>query len=111
VRGDGGLGTSVALGDLTGDGVADLLSGAPSAASTKGVVYLFAGGSTAGTYTLPASQYASWTGAASADALGTSVGGFQDLDADGLADFVAGAPQNDNGATSNTGRAYVLRGY
>ena len=110
VLGDGALGTAVALpGDVDGDGVGDLLGGAPSAAGA-GRVYLLSGGAAAGSWSLPGSQDASWQGAASGDLLGSSISNLSDADGDGRADFVVGAPGSDTSA-SNAGKAYVLPAY
>lgn len=111
LTGDGALGTSLALADVTGDGVADLIAGAPAAGPAgEGVVYLFAGGRPPGAYTLPADQDASFTGEATLDAFGTAVTGGQDLDGDGKLDLAVSAPGNDEGG-ANTGKVYVLGGY
>jgi hypothetical protein len=111
IEGDGALGTAVDLsGDLSGDGVTDLLAGATTAGANFGVVYLFEGGLAAGTYTLPDDQYASWTGKAAGDLFGSAVGGLQDLDGDGTLDFAVSAPGNDDGA-SGAGKVYVLPTY
>jgi hypothetical protein len=111
IRGDGALGTGLEMtGDVTGDGVVDLLAGATTAGGNDGVVYLFEGGLATGTYTLPTDQYASWSGKASGDAFGTTVSGLQDLDADGVLDFAVSATGNDDGATG-AGKIYVLPAY
>ncbi len=111
IRGDGSLGTGVNMtGDVTGDGVADLLGGATTAGSSKGVVYLFEGGRSTGTYTLPTDQSASWTGKTSGDAFGAAISGLQDLDNDGRNDFAVAATGNDDGAT-NAGKVYVVPAY
>ena len=111
VNGDGALGASVSLGDVADSAAADLLAGATSAGSNKGVVYLLEGGIAAGTYTLPTQQYASWTGATSGDAFGTSLGGYADIDEDGRPDIVAGARGVEFGSVTDAGRIYVLPGY
>ena len=110
VNGDGALGTSVRLADVTGDGTDDLIAGATTAGSSRGVVYLFEGGLSTGTYTLPADQYASWTGATSGDLFGAAISGIWDLDGDGRNDFAVSATGNDDGA-SGAGKVYVLPAY
>ncbi len=112
VRGDGALGTAVNMtGDVTGDGVVDLLGGATTAgAADQGVVYLLEGGITSGTWTLPTDQLASWTGAANGDLFGTAISTPRDLDGDGVLDFAVAATYNDDGAT-DAGKVYVLSAY
>ncbi|MFN7147262.1 MAG: FG-GAP repeat protein, partial [Myxococcota bacterium] len=87
LTGDGELGTALALVDVTGDRLADLVAGAPEAGpADEGVVYLFAGGAAPGAYALPADQHASFTGEATLDAFGVAVTGGHDLDGDGRLD-------------------------
>jgi hypothetical protein len=111
VTGDGALGTAVSLpGDVDGDGVGDLLAGAPSAASA-GRVYLLAGGAAAGTWSLPSDQGASWVGNAASDNFGASISQTRDLTGDGRDEFAVGAPGADPSGTSNAGKVYVLPVY
>ncbi len=111
VTGDGALGTAVNMtGDVTGDGEVDLLAGATTAGGTFGRVYLFEGGRSAGTYTLPDDQYASWIGEAAGDGFGTAISGLQDLDGDGRLDFGVSASGNDD-AASGAGKVYVIPAY
>jgi hypothetical protein len=110
VTGDGALGTSVNVaGDVTGDGVSDLLAGATTAGSGAGTVYLFAGGLSPGSYTLPDDQSASWAGEATGDTFGTAISALRDLDGDGTGEFAVSAPGNDE-AASAAGKVYVLPG-
>ncbi len=96
------FGTSVApAGDVNGDGFGDLVVGAPGASSGSGAVTLYLGGATG----LAATASFTATGAASA-ALGTTVTGAGDVDLDGYADLVAGAP----GASAGVGSAVWYRG-
>jgi hypothetical protein len=110
VQGDGALGTAVSLpGDVSGDGVPDLLAGATTAgSSSEGVVYLLLGGASSGTWTLPDDQAASWSGAANGDSFGAAISGLMDLDADGQMDFAVAATGNDDGG-SGAGKVYVLQ--
>lgn len=85
----GGSGVRVAsAGDANGDGYADVLVGAPSAARVD--VYY---GSAAG---LPAAPSVRLTGPSTTDSLfGASVAGACDFDADGVADLAVGSPGAD----------------
>jgi hypothetical protein len=105
------LGTSVAAaGDVDGDGMADLLIGAPmfdSADENEGRTYLITGplsgtisaGSAAGTV----------DGLIREDRLGTAVAAPGDVDGDGLADLLLGAYGDDTGGNS-AGAAFLVLG-
>jgi hypothetical protein len=102
------LGSSVsAAGDVNGDGYADLVIGAGSndaGGTTAGRVYVYLGGPGADTI-------ADWvfTGEVAGEQLGAAVAGAGDVNGDGFADIIAGAPSNDLDGT-NAGRAYVYYG-
>ncbi len=110
---DGGdeLGTAVAdAGDVDGDGVRDLLLGAPyeaSAHSQGGAGYLLLGPVT-GDLDLSLAD-GKFRAEDSADHLGSAVAGVGDLDADGYDDLLLGAPDEDT-AGSAAGAAYVVLG-
>ncbi|MBH8558496.1 FG-GAP-like repeat-containing protein [Hymenobacter negativus] len=94
--------TSVALvGDLNGDGYADLAVGAPGYSGGAGAVYLYRGSSTGLATTAVTVLQGSGT-----DANGTSVAGAGDFNGDGYADLLAGAP----GYASNAGVAFIYAG-
>jgi hypothetical protein len=99
----GSAGFSVAFaGDLDGDGIGDLLVGAPDdsrAAEGAGAVYVLLGPPTGDLE----DAVAVIRGDAEGARLGWSVAA-SDLNADGLADIVAGAPERNKGR----GAAYVL---
>ncbi|MFZ5476530.1 MAG: FG-GAP-like repeat-containing protein [Myxococcota bacterium] len=103
------LGAAVdGAGDVNGDGFDDLVVGAPAdsgssdGASVPPAVYVFLG-SASGVATTPATSLA---GEAVGDAFGAAVAGAGDLDRDGYADVVVGAP----GYGGDAGRAYVYVG-
>lgn len=109
-----------AAGDLDGDGVDDLLVGAPGA-SVAGVgtgrVYALLGGASfqpgGGTLSLAdvggTVEGAVFDGEAAQDSAGAAIASLGDLNADGYADFVIGAPFA-TGEAFGSGRAYVVVG-
>ncbi|MCB9765969.1 MAG: FG-GAP repeat protein [Alphaproteobacteria bacterium] len=104
-NGDDYAGWSVAgLGDTDGDGLDDVLVGAPRVGNgNNGAVYLVLGGSS-GTIFLNNAD-AKFDGERRDDLAGTAVVGPGDVDVDGNADLMIGAP-----GSSSTGRAYLFLG-
>ncbi len=102
------LGWSVArAGDVNGDGYPDVIVGAPlndAAGSNAGRAYVYYGGPAA-----DATADLTFTGAAADDRFGISVASAGDFNADGYADLIVGAHQNDAGGF-DAGRAYVYFG-
>ncbi len=110
---DARLGTSVAgAGDVDGDGFPDVLVGAPrfdAGEADEGVALLFGGGP-GGIGNGGPGLAAARIEADQADArLGTSVAGAGDVDGDGFADVLVGAPLYDGGE-SDEGTALVFFG-
>ncbi|NOY26560.1 MAG: hypothetical protein GXP62_11860 [Oligoflexia bacterium] len=101
----------IGLDDATGDGVPDMLVGAPNdgtGGTAAGAAYLLAGPFD-GTGGLQADAVATIIGEAANNSAGYALGRAGDLDGDGLADMVIGAYLNDDAAT-NAGAAYVVLG-
>lgn len=99
----GGIGNVLIAGDITGDGIYDLMVGARS----QSLVFAYAG--TVGT--IPSTPIISFSGINPGDAAGASIR-LLDLDADNANDLVIGAPGSDGpgGGRSNAGSIYVFFG-
>ena len=102
----GNFGASVCTaGDVDGDGYTDIVVGAPHAA-LGGEVYLYRGGP-GGIAAVPATVLdADQSGAQ----LGASVGTAGDVNGDGYADVIVGAPYEDFSTLTDTGEAMVFLG-
>jgi hypothetical protein len=102
---DDNFGYSVSgAGDVDNDGYADLIVGAPEndgGGTNAGRAYVYSGQTGGVLWT--------FTGEAAGDKFGYSVSGAGDVNNDGHADLIVGAPENDGGGTS-AGRAYVYSG-
>lgn len=113
------LGFSVATGDIDGDGKAELVAGAPGWLDQVGRVKMWTaevqvrpGGSS--TWALDDSLAATINGEQSPDSFGRTVA-VRDLDGDGYAELLVGAPRYDPDSTSDTvgydsGKLYSLPG-
>lgn len=92
------LGTGVeSAGDVDGDGTQDVIAGAPY----SGRAYVYSGKDGHTLFTLRAEN--------DSDAFGQHVSSAGDVDHDGHADFLVGAPANNAGGTG-AGRAYLYSG-
>lgn len=103
------LGESLATGDADGDGIADILIGAPQAngqENTAGAAYLFVGPFDGNMAVEDA--HAAYLGDQSGDRMGASLD-LADLDRDGSADVIVGAPGNDASGL-NAGIVAVMYG-
>lgn len=100
------FGFAVAAGrDITGDGIGDIVVGAPQADAVgvdSGKVYLFSGANAQMVFVAP--------GYAADDRFGSSVDFARDFDGNGVEDIVAGSPRHD-ASGSDAGRVDVLDGF
>lgn len=99
-----GLGLRLAAGDITGDGIYDLLVGHPSV----NAVHVLKGQNGP----MPRAAFdMSFAGIDAGDGVGTSIR-LADVDADGISDFILGAPDADGPSNSraDAGEAYLIWG-
>lgn len=94
--------------DLDGDGLADLVVGAPGDETMEGRVYIYLSGSL--WQSGPPTPAVTLTGEQIGDSFGWSVESAGDLDSDGRDELIVGAPHfNRSPNSQNSGRAYVLK--
>ncbi len=90
-----------AAGDVNGDGVPDVLVGAPGLA-VQGQAFVFSGTDASVLLTLDVPT------PDSSARFGAAVAGIGDVDGDGAPDFLVGAPGQDVGGRARQGRAFVF---
>jgi len=104
-----GFGSSVATaGDVNGDGYSDVIIGAPfydNGQADEGRAFVYHGSATGLVATVAWTAESDQTGAG----FGSSVAAAGDVNGDGYADVIVGAPLHDNGEVDE-GRAYVYYG-
>ena len=108
--GDSRFGSALAgAGDVDGDGVSDVVIGAPEypvGQGREGVIYVYHGSSTGGLSHEPETTV---TSTEPFERFGRAVAGAGDVDGDGFDDIVVGAPRYGKRHESQ-GRAYVFHG-
>ncbi|MBM3934297.1 MAG: DNRLRE domain-containing protein [SAR202 cluster bacterium] len=107
-------GFALAVGDLNGDGNADLAIGAPYGdpnGTDSGEVYVVFGPLTAGTYNLSSATTSDVliNGADAGDLAGSSIA-IGDVNNDGYDDIIIGAMQAESAGAGNSGETYVIFG-
>ncbi|MEJ7894454.1 MAG: hypothetical protein WKF94_17625 [Solirubrobacteraceae bacterium] len=97
-------GNLVAPGDLTGDGIGDVVATASGAFGGAGAAYAFNGRTGAFLYKVANPD------AAQKSSFGFGAAELGDVNADGVNDYQIGAPRFDEGTVADVGRCYVIDG-
>jgi hypothetical protein len=100
------FGYSLASGDFNGDGISDLLVGAPGFDRSRGRVYLYLGKGGPG---LEGSARRIYSGEKQGDYFGQGLANAGDVNGDGIDDFAVGAPSHE-GKGLRSGKAYFFLG-
>lgn len=107
------ISSAVAVGDVNGDGVGDLLLGSrnadPGSLTNSGAVYVFFGASTWSSARTLASADVKISGNTAGGALGYSLTA-ADVNGDGLDDVIASAPGQDVSTFTNNGQVAIFFG-
>jgi cysteine-rich repeat protein len=113
---NGELPTFASIGDVTGDGLTDLLVGDPFSKTFKdrGVVYLIEGRSDIALFakepSISKTAVGSWVGEIPGDYLGSTVSAVGDVNADGFLDFAFSSKSKEVGRATHAGKVYVVLG-
>ncbi|UCF07812.1 MAG: DUF2341 domain-containing protein [Thermoplasmata archaeon] len=96
-------------GDIGGDGLDDIVVGAPNA-QTNGSAYVFYGNALLPPVLLSSNANYTLVGEEAEDNFGASVSCAGDVDNDNQDDIIIGAPYYDDGTNINAGKAYIFFG-
>lgn len=100
------LGFAIACGDLNKDGFGDLSLGAPGLNGSQGAVFLIAGSEAPSGGSADQQSFLSLYGKSDNDRFGAALAGGFDINGDGFADLIVGAP----GRSTSAGSAYIYLG-